>query len=293
MGIQLIFNEADDGTSFTSGGTPETPNTTTETDTTVEDIIGKGTFFEGLEKDYYEDPSLKAFMDDKGNLDAKNIIKSYIHTKRQFGKDKITVPGEHATEQEWREVLTKLGLPTAEADYGVAPKDEKFFQEDFVNNFKKTAFETGILPKQAQQMLDWYQSQVEATENAYVEKAKNEVTEQVEALKKEWGNAYESKLNLARTAYDNFADEAMTEALEKQGLNQNPTLLRLFAKIGEELTKEGTIKGDSSTGDGVYTPSDVEDKIKEYMAEPAYWDGTHPQHSTITQKVNKLYAQLG
>lgn len=43
--------------------------------------------------------------------DIPSLAKSYVNAQRLIGADKIALPGEHATDDEWSEVYDRLGRP--------------------------------------------------------------------------------------------------------------------------------------------------------------------------------------
>ena len=68
---------------------------------------------ESLPDDLRDDPSLKSIQDVPG------LAKSFIHAQKMVGADKIPVPTEHATKEDWDAVYSKLGRPATPDDYKV------------------------------------------------------------------------------------------------------------------------------------------------------------------------------
>lgn len=307
------MNEADDGTGSgatgaggTAEGTGGTPSLTTGTnvptgggtptgngnDRETPETIGKGTFFEGLEEQLYTDPSLKPFLNAEGGIDGKNLIKSYVHAKRQLGRNKITIPGENATDDEWSEVFRSLGMPEADK-YTLNEKNPNVLTPEFYNEFKTKAMEAGMLPRQAQAMLDWYSDSVQEATTQEQEMSNQKYNESLTALKNEWGQAYDRNLQIAKKAFSTFADESTMEQIDAEGLGNNLTLIKLFHSIGAKMT-EDVFKGESLPS-GVLTPEEAKREINDAMTDPngPYLNPAHPNHAVEVKRIHKLFEIAG
>ena len=72
---------------------------------TEQPIQSEQSFVDTLPEDVRAEPSLKNFQD------AGQLAKSYVHAQRMVGADKISVPTKHATDEDWNQVFSKLGVP--------------------------------------------------------------------------------------------------------------------------------------------------------------------------------------
>lgn len=256
------------------------------------EVVGKGTFYEGLERELFTDPALKPFLDADGKLDGKNIIKSYVHTKRQFGRNKIAVPGEGATADDWKEVAVALGLPSKDA-YKLKPKKDGLFEAEFLTKFQDALYGANILPNQAQQLLDWYADEVTGMEKKTTDEVEATSKAAVEGLQKEWGQAFDRNFLMAKKAFEQFATPELIKSVNDEGLGTSPTLQRLFYNVAKSLN-EDTFKGDALPK-GVLSPDEAQREINDHMTDPkgAYLNSQHPGHDQAVQRVNKLYEIIG
>ena len=80
------------------------------------------------------DPSLTDIKD------VANLAKSYVHSQKMIGKDRITLPGKEATDEEWGTFYSELGRPeeAKSYDFGERPSlpegleyDEDFDYEEY------------------------------------------------------------------------------------------------------------------------------------------------------------------
>ena len=96
---------------------PDAATTTPASDQQQEQV--KEVDFKSLiPAEYKEEKALQNFQDMKG------FVKSYLHSQKLVGADKIPVPNKHATDEDWNEVYTRLGKPESPDGYKFnLPKD--------------------------------------------------------------------------------------------------------------------------------------------------------------------------
>ena len=115
------------------------------------------------------------------------------------------------------------------------------------------------------------------------------VVEGINALKQEWGAAYDNNLLAARAAVTHFGDDLeMSNYLDETGLGNDPKLIKYLAKVGASLG-EDTIKGIGESVDGLFTPQRAKDEILNIQNNPAYVDRRHPEHNKLVSEMQKLY----
>ena len=78
--------------------------TTTETTTTT-----APSWRDSLDAELKDTASLANFTD------INALAKSYVNATSMLGKDKIVVPNQHTTDDDWKEIWSKLGMPDAES----------------------------------------------------------------------------------------------------------------------------------------------------------------------------------
>jgi len=282
-----------EGTSTVGSGYSTEPETTSPQG--PPDPIGKGTWYEGVDKGIFDDPSLGAFKDETGQLNGTNLLKSYVHAQRTLGRDRVPIPTDKDAPEVWREVFTKMGLPRDIKEYNPVPQEYEVENSDLYNQFKETAFQAGLLPKQAQQMLEWYAKNEETQAIAAKEQETKYFKDGIEALKTEYGQAFDSKLQQAQQAVQAFCSEEVVQMLDNSGLGNDPQVVKFFVNLGE-LLKEDT---NPSTGiksmDGALSPQEAQEEINRVMSDMKhpYFDKDNAQHEDAVRKVNRLFQMLG
>lgn len=216
---------------------------------------------------------------------------AYVNLQKLIGKDKIVVPGEGATDDQWKEIFEKLGVPKEAKDYAVKFKDGVKLDQKFTDDFKANAHKLGILPKQAQALADWF-SDINLNANKTEEaEAKRVAEENVKNLKAEWGNAASVKQARINKLLDEHGGAEVKKEFIKLGLGHEPVVLKMLASVADKLYKEGAIKGEEGGGDPQLTPKEARAeamKIIGDMKHP-YHIKDHPGHKDAVKKVQSLF----
>ena len=143
-----------------------------------------------------EDFKAEKALDNFNNME--DFVKSYLHAQKLVGADKIPVPNKHATEEDWNEVFKRLGAPSDPNDYKYDFKDQEMDSEA-VQQFNKTAHRLGLLPKQAEGLIKFY-NEMNGNIAANQEEAAAQAQLNVETeLRKEFGPQFNKRLDQAKS----------------------------------------------------------------------------------------------
>ena len=229
-------------------------------------------------------------LDNFNNME--DFVKSYLHAQKLVGADKIPVPNKHATEEDWNEVFKRLGAPSDPNDYKYDFKDQEMDQGQ-VQEFNKTAHKLGLLPKQAEGLIKFY-NEMNVNNAASQEEAAAQAQMNVEAeLKKEFGPQYNKRLDQAkRLAVNSLGQDFLENTYLKDGsrLGDNLNVIKAFSDLADKLSEDPIIQGD---GTSYMTAKDIEKEITELTQEgSAYWDKNHINHQKAVDEVLKLREML-
>ena len=231
---------------------------------------------------FKEDKSLNNFNN------MEDLLKSYKHAQSLVGADKIPVPNKHATEEDWNEVFKRLGAPEKPEDYKYDFKDQEMDSQQ-VSEFNKTAHKLGLLPKQAEGLIKYY-NEMNGNKAASEEDAaaQGQLATETE-LKKEFGPQFAKRLDQAKKlAVNSLGSDFLENTFLKDGsrLGDNLNVIKAFSELANKLSEDEIIKGDGSE---YMTAKDLEKEINELTQEgSAYWSKTHPNHNKAVQEVLKL-----
>jgi len=232
--------------------------------------------------EYKEDKALANFQD------MNQFVKSYLHANKMVGLDKIPKPNKYATDEDWKEVYKKLGAPEKADQYKYKFDEGQEVDTEALKNFSSQAHKLGLLPTQAQGMVNYYNEMVgkqladaESISTSQREKAMTE-------LKTEWGQAYDQKLQKANTVVSSVFPKGIMSINLEDGtkLGDHSEVIKAFAALGEKMGEDDIIKSD---GPVYMTPKQIEKQIGELQQTgSAYWDKNHPNHDTAVQEVQTL-----
>ena len=239
-----------------------------------------------IPENFREEKSLENFNN------MEDFVKSYLHAQKLVGADKIPVPNKHATEEDWNEVFKRLGAPSDPNDYKYDLKDQEMDSEA-VQEFNKTAHRLGLLPKQAEGLIKFY-NEMNVNNAASQEEAAAQAQMNVEAeLKKEFGPQFNKRLDQAkRLAVNSLGQDFLENTYLKDGsrLGDNLNVIKAFSDLADKLSEDPIIQGD---GTSYMTAKDIEKEITELTQEgSAYWDKNHINHQKAVDEVLKLREML-
>jgi len=262
----------------------EQPTDVVQNDTATTEVVeNQETNFKDLiPENFKEEKSLDNFNN------MEDFVKSYLHAQKLVGADKIPVPNKHATDEDWNEVFKRLGAPETPEDYKYNLKDVELDQNQ-VSEFNKEAHKLGLLPKQAEGLIKFYNEMngnIAASQEDQAAQAQlNTETE----LKKEFGPQFSKRLDQAKKlAVGTLGQEFLENTYLKDGsrLGDNLNVIKAFSNLADKLSEDEIIKGD---GTSYMTAKDLEKEINELTQEgSAYWSKTHPNHQKAVQEVLKL-----
>lgn len=231
-----------------------------------------------------DNPSLKLFTDVGG------LAKSYLHAQQSLSKKGVIPPGEKATDEEWHGFFKQIGLPEQDK-YELPVATDKKMDEDFIKNFKEVAHKQGILPKQANAILAMMAERTENKTKQTVESHEAEIKAGIEGLKKEWGHGFEKQINMAKMAVKEAGGPEFATWLEKTGLGNDATFIKVMAKVGSFIG-EDKLRG-AAAGSVGSTPAEAQAKIDKIMGDlkHPYFDKAHPAHNSAMAEMEALMKQ--
>ena len=238
-------------------------------------------FLDSLPEELRHEPSLKNFTD------VGQLAKSHVHAQRMIGADKIALPGHGSNDDDWMPIFQKLGAPINADGYEIANSD---LDTDTMQTFKAMAAEKGIIPRHAQNVIDWIQQDVAEGEKLF-EAEQEQISQQWDQeLHQEFGRAYEDKHQRAAAASKAMGidPEIWNQITLDNGLplGDHPFIIKLFAGLADQLG-EDTLEG--ATSEMAMTPQEAGRKIAELTAPGTpYWDRHHPAHEQTVADVLQL-----
>lgn len=227
--------------------------------------------------------------------DLPSLAKSYVHAQKNFGADKIAIPDKFATEEDWQKVYQRLGLPKDLKEYSIEPSKEMGFEGQDLEDLKAAAHKMGIMPKQLQGVLNWYEGYAKKAIQSTEAELANETKVQTEELKKEWGQAYDKKVAEAQFVIKTLKDDNLAKFLEDTGMGNHPQMIKVFQKLGE-MMGEAKISGQKesvSSFGSVKSPAEAKIAYGKIISDSQhpYNQAKHPNHDAAVIEVQELFKQ--
>ena len=224
--------------------------------------------------------------------DVENLAKAYVNASSMIGKDKVVIPAENSSADDWTAVYDKLGRPEASDGYTLDAGEGA--DEKVLGWFQQTAHDVGLNNAQAQKLLTAY-NEMAGSQGADLES--NMVTAQEQTLgvlKKEYGAKYEDNINNAGALLNQFGSEGLSETVLQDGsrLGDNPEFIKTLVGVAEfinERVSEDELVGMEKTA-GIMSPDEARSKLLEIeRPDGPLFDRSHPQHNDFVSERNRLY----
>ena len=257
---------------------PVAPTIATTNDSTP------ATWKDSISQEFREDPNISKFTE----IDA--LAKSYINATRMIGQDKVAIPNENSTDDQWNEVYGKLGRPESADKYKLEVQSETAsLDENAIKQFAENAHQLGLNNKQAQGILEYYKNSMEGSvQQARVDTETAQANAEQE-LRKEWGRSYDENIKRAGAiAKANMSEDILNMEL-KDGtrIGDHAAVIKGFANIANLMSEDKMIGTDEDSATGGRNFDEEISKIVNDRDGP-YWNKGHPDHDKIVQQVFTL-----
>jgi len=230
------------------------------------------------------------------------LVNSYVHAQHAIGANKVALPNENSTEEDWAAFYKACGRPETEKEYttdGVKLPDGVKLDDEAVNKFRTFAFKNGYSQKmftaalaydveRVQQQAAAHAAEVEAEYNDTLAKLKAD--EASGDLRKKFGNDF-ATMNAVITQCNKAMNTfGLTEVAAKAGLLNNYVFISAMAAIGSKMS-ESRIKGEDG---GIQTTPNPQSRLNEIMnnLDDPYYKREHPAHEARVQEVTNLLAAI-
>ena len=237
--------------------------------------------------EYKEDKALANFQD------MNQFVKSYLHAQKMVGLDKIPVPNKYATDEDWQEVYKRLGAPETPDQYKYKFAKDQKVDEASLKAFNEVAQKNGLLPKQAENIVKFYNELSQQAVSQEASKIDAARLESETVLKTEYGSEYNKRLDQAkRLASQTLGADFLNNTILKNGskLGDNVSLIKAFSTLADKLSEDEIVKGE---GTDYMSAKELQKQIDE-LQQPGspYWIKTHPNHKRNVDEVFKLREML-
>lgn len=207
--------------------------------------------------DSIEDGDLKGYVQNKGWKDPVELANGYRNLEKLLGGEKVPLPKGADDAEGWSRVYDALGRPKSADEYSLAVPEGG--SPEFAKAAAGKFHELGLSKTQAEALTTWYNEQAQTQISGMQQAQAAKVEQDMQALRGEWGQAWDENVELGRRAARQFGlDAGKLEALENAfGTGE---MLKFMSKIGRGLT-EHTFEGGRSTNSFGMTPEAAKQRI--------------------------------
>jgi hypothetical protein len=213
-------------------------------------------------------PDIASYVQNKGWKAPTDLLTSYQQLEKHMGtpaEKLLRLPDfDKAEKAEMDGFYTKLGRPADHSQYELpvpegAPKD-------MVDWAKPVFHEAGLTKSQAKLVTEKWNEHVAGLTAKQKESYAQNVAKENDALKQEWGQAYEQELGKAKNAAKALGIKPeQIDALE--GSLGFANLMKMMSNIGSRIGEDKFVSGDSNSGSGMLTPVGAQTRIKQLQGD--------------------------
>ena len=170
------------------------------------------------------------------------LAESYNNLEKLLGQDKVPIPKDINDVEGWNRLSKALGVPDKAEGYGLAdaniPKD--LAQMGLTlnkNEFAEVMHAHKVPPGAVKGIWDVYQQKSIGAYSNAMKAQQEQLTKTVNALKGEWGDTYETNVELGQMVINKFSNDKETNDWVTASLSKDARGIKFLAKVGEQFAE--------------------------------------------------------
>ena len=215
------------------------------------------------------DETTLGYVQNKGWTEPRQVLDGYRNLEKLLGADKagntVVVPKSTADTKEWGAVFDRLGRPSGPDGYKVEmpSNGDKAFHDASMAKFH----ELGLTKNQGEQLATWYNGVAAQAQQTVEAQKAAAFTQEDNALKSEWGQAYAQNLAQAQAGVRSLGLDAPTIDKLSDALGHKATM-SLLQRIGAGMREDTLVThGNSSSFSNALTPGQAKAQIQSLMGD--------------------------
>ncbi len=245
-----------------------------------------------LPADYVNSPTMQKFTDDKDGL--SKAIESHLNLEKLLGHTKVPLPKDDKDIAGIQAFNKALGVPDKPEGYGLKdptmPESMKSMTFD-KKTFSEVIHKFGLTPKQANGLWQAYTDMSMQSYNKYVTENNKQLGDMVSGLRQEWGDAYDSNVELGQMVINKFSDSQEMNDFITASLLKTPQGVKFLAKVGGQFAENKI--GDFKYSRFALTPDQAKQEIDKIMNDTNHPylnpKATNEEHDRAVAYVNQLW----
>jgi len=231
--------------------------------------------------------------------DLGALVKEFVNAQSLIGRKGILPPGEHSTIEDWARFYKQLGRPDSPEGYDLSKieRDDSIpWDTDTEQAILSEMYDAGLNPQQVERIMGRYVELTQTQVQGLQAKAQEASELAVMGLKREFGAAYDAKIEAAQRGFQKlFGDQAAQVAgirlADGTSFGDNADVIRAMASTGEQFMEAG-ILGTKQTR-FAKTPAEAQAEIESLRLDEsfmgAWMKADHPGHKAAIERMSGLY----
>lgn len=222
-----------------------------------------------LRSDLAGSPLLSKFEDTAEGLNK--AIESHANLEKLLGHEKVPIPKDVNDKEGWARFSKALGIPDKAEGYGLSdwkmPDSMKDMGIDKAK-FAEVVHAHKLTPAQAQGLWKTYNEMNITSYNQSMEQHQKAMTETINRLKGEWGDSYNTNVELGQMVINKFSDDQEMNDFITATLSADPRGIKFLAKIGDQFAENKM--GEFSMKRFSLGPEQAQDEWHKIVRDPAH-----------------------
>lgn len=249
-------------------------------------------WMEALPEDLRSEPTLKTVPD------VPTLAKNYVEAQRMMGS-RIPMPQPGWEPKQWDDFYNKVGrpdnpdkytMPEVKLEEGVTVDPEK------LKSVRAKVHGLGLTDRQFKGIMEVYLDSINGGVKGATEKVRAEHEASMGQLRADWGDKFETNLDVAKSVIRKFApaDSKLAEFLEQSRLGDNVEFVKFLHTIGTGMLEDTTRGGELGTGlqvtDRNRALAEIERLKTDKEFQEAYSSAQHPGHDGAIKRWLNLFS---
>ena len=193
-----------------------------------------------LSADLKGSPLLQKFEDTPDGLGK--AFSSHANLEQLLGHEKVPIPKDINDVEGWNRFSKAMGIPDKAEGYGLPDANipENMAKMGLTLNkqqFAEIMHAHKVHPSAVKGIWETYQKVNVEAFNKMMDDHSKQLTTTVNQLKSEWGDAYETNVELGQMVINKFSTDQKTNDLLTTMMSKDPRAIKFLAKIGDQFAE--------------------------------------------------------
>lgn len=190
-----------------------------------------------LAPDYANSPTVQKFPETKDGFN--NLVKSHLELEQMLGKEKVVIPKDEKDSEGWSRLAKALGVPDKADQYGLPDPDLPDAMKSVYSKekFAQIAHSLKLTPGQAKELQRIYTEEMKTSYTQAMKSKQEEMQQTINRLRSDWGDAYETNVELGQMVINKFASDKETQDFVTAAILSHPNGVKFMAQIGNQFAE--------------------------------------------------------